>query len=116
MLSLKRFDNIFIYREFVDFRKGINGLCLVVQEEMNLNPLDNYLFIFCNNKRDKVKAIYWDFNGFAMWYKCLDSAKYKWPIHLDDEVIKINIKEMHKFLKGFNPWESGHKKLNFSHI
>lgn len=78
MLALKKFDNIYLYRPFADFRKGISGLCGIVQDQMELNPFENYLFIFCNTRRDRIKILYWDQTGFAMWYKVLEKDKY-WP-------------------------------------
>ncbi len=116
MLSIKNFKNIYFFRPFADFRKGIDGLSLIVQEEMFLNPFENYLFIFCNNKRDKIKALYWDKTGFALWYKRLEKEKYKWPSHLDGESVKIDLKVLEQFLVGLNPWEKPHEKLIYSVI
>ena len=116
MFNVKDFDNIYFYRPVVDFRKGINGLCGVVQDEMNLNPFEKYLFVFCNSKRNKIKALYWDQTGFALWLKALEEEKYCWPLHLEEDVLKIDIKKLNNFLIGFNPWQVGHKKLNFSYV
>ena len=54
MQGLKKFNNIYIFRPYVDFRKGIQGLAGIVQDEMNLNPFNKYLFIFCNSKQDRI--------------------------------------------------------------
>ena len=61
--------DIYLYMDVVDFRKSINGLIVVVEQDMNLNPFRDALFVFCNKKRDKVKILYWDKTGFALWYK-----------------------------------------------
>ena len=116
MLNIKKFDNIFFYRPFVDFRKGIVGLSSVVQDEMNLNPFAKYLFLFSNSKRNKIKALYWDETGFALWMKYLEEDKFRWPSHLDDEVLSVDVKKLESFLIGFNPWEVGHSKKHYSHI
>lgn len=113
MLSLKNFDNIYLYRPFADFRKGIFGLCGIVQDQMNLSPFENYLFIFCNSRRDRIKVLYWDQTGFAMWYKVLEKDKFEWPSHLDNESILANHREILQFLKGLNPWQSPHQKLSY---
>ncbi|MBJ2128717.1 IS66 family insertion sequence element accessory protein TnpB, partial [Alteromonas sp. IB21] len=47
--------DIYLYMDVVDFRKSINGLIVVVEQDMNLNPFRDALFVFCNKKRDKVK-------------------------------------------------------------
>jgi hypothetical protein len=113
MINIKKFDNIFFYRPFVDFRKGIYGLCAIVQDEMNLNPFEKYLFIFSNSKRNKIKALYWDETGFAMWVKYLEEDKYRWPVHLEEEVLNVNIQKLNDFLVGFDPWQRPHKKKEY---
>jgi transposase len=67
--------NIYLYMDIVDFRKSINGLIVVVEQDMNLNPFRDALFVFCNKKRDKVKILYWDKTGFALWYKRLGATR-----------------------------------------
>ncbi|NUW66080.1 IS66 family insertion sequence element accessory protein TnpB [Vibrio coralliilyticus] len=46
------------------------------------------LFLFTNKQRDKIKVLYWDKTGFALWYKCLEKAKYKWPSKEKNEVFR----------------------------
>lgn len=116
MLALDNFDNIYFFRPVVDFRKGIVGLCRVIQEEMLLSPFDNYLFLFCNRTKERIKAIYWDQTGFVMWYKILEQEKYSWPIHLEDDVLLVNLKNLETFLRGLNPWEVPHQKLEYEMI
>ena len=67
--------DIYLYMDIVDFRKSINGLIVVVEQDMNLNPFRDVLFVFCNKKRDKVKILYWDKTGFALWYKRLGATR-----------------------------------------
>ena len=116
MLSLNRFDHIYIYRPFVDFRKGINGLTLFIQEELQLDPFEKYLFIFCNRGKNRIKALYWDQTGFALWYKCLEKERYKWPFHLNDDLLIVDVEKFNDFLTGLNPWQVPHKKNLFSSV
>ena len=67
--------DIYLYMDIVDFRKSINGLIVVVEQDMNLNPFRDALFVFCNKKRDKVKILYWDKTGFALWDKRLGATR-----------------------------------------
>src|SRR5690625_6650969 len=63
---------IYLHREPVDFRKAINGLSVIVQDEMALSPFDRALFVFCNKKRSQLKVLYWDETGFVLWQKRLE--------------------------------------------
>ena len=116
MINIKQFDHIFFYRPYIDFRKGINGLCAIVQDQMGLNPFEKYLFIFANSKHNKIKALYWDRTGFAMWIKYLDGDKFKWPMHLAEDNLVVDVKELNKFLIGFNPWQIPHKEKKYKYI
>ena len=81
---------IYLYRESVDFRKSINGLAALVESETNL-PLDTgALFLFTNKQRDKMKVLYWDKTGFALWYKRLEKAKFKWPSQEQNQVANLS--------------------------
>lgn len=69
MRSMKAFSKIYFYRPFVDFRKGIRSLAILIQDQMELDPFQPALFIFSSKSRDRVKVVYWDRNRFALWYK-----------------------------------------------
>lgn len=116
MINIKKFDNIFFYRPYVDFRKGIYGLCSIVQEDMKLNLFEKYLFLFSNSRRNKIKALYWDDTGFAIWVKYLEDDLYRWPIHLNDDVLTVNMKNLELFLIGFDPWQVPHQKKEYKMI
>lgn len=70
---------IYLYPGHVDFRKSINGLVLIIEQDMAHSPFDEALFVFCNRNRDKVKALYWDKTGFCLWYKRLERDFFRWP-------------------------------------
>ena len=53
-----------------DMRKQINGLSIMVQDEFELNPFENSLFVFCNKPKNRLKILYWDRNGFCLWLLC----------------------------------------------
>ena len=57
---------IYLYRDIVDFRKSINGLALVVEQELERSAFEPALFLFCNRARDKLKILHWDSTGFGL--------------------------------------------------
>ncbi|WP_445667394.1 IS66 family insertion sequence element accessory protein TnpB [Paenibacillus sp. FSL H8-0034] len=50
-------------------RKSIDGLAALVQEGLGLNPFSSCLFVFCNRERNKLKILYWEHNGFWLYYR-----------------------------------------------
>lgn len=72
-------DQVYVYLHPVDFRKSINGLSALVELELELDPFMPALFVFCNRQRDKVKVLYWERNGFVLWYKRLEKQRFSWP-------------------------------------
>jgi transposase len=86
-------DEIYLHRDAVDFRKSINGLVLIVEQEMKLSPLADALFVFCNKGRDKAKVVYWDRTGFCLWYKRLEKVRFKWPRQAQNPVRNLTEEE-----------------------
>ena len=62
---------VYLYADPVDMRKSIDGLSTLVEQEMELSPNMDALFVFCNRGRDKIKLLCWERNGFIVWYKRL---------------------------------------------
>lgn len=100
---------IYLYREFVDFRKSINGLAALVESETDLALNSGALFLFTNKQRDKIKILYWDTTGFALWYKRLEKAKFKWPAREKKQVFTLSQSELDRLLAGFTI--IGHKPV-----
>ncbi|MFA0205039.1 IS66 family insertion sequence element accessory protein TnpB, partial [Vibrio breoganii] len=66
---------VYLYRESVDFRKSINGLAAIIETDTDLPLGSGALFLFTNKQRDKIKVLYWDETGFALWYKRLEKIQ-----------------------------------------
>lgn len=118
-LSLMRRDveSIYLHREPVDFRKSINGLSLIVEEQMQLSPFASALFVFCNKKRDKLKVLYWDQTGFALWYKRLEKDRFKWPRKLTDDVLELTEQQWQWLLSGYDYLKfQGHQALHYQGV
>jgi transposase len=60
-------------------RKSINGLSIIVSETLLLDPLSQAWFVFCNKQRDKLKILFWDTNGFWLYYRRLEQGRFQWP-------------------------------------
>jgi transposase len=70
---------IFICTEDTDMRKSFNSLCGVIRRSMNLDPLSGFIFVFKNKRADRIKIVYWDRDGWAMWYKLLCKGTFRFP-------------------------------------
>ena len=69
---------IYLFGESVDMRKQMNGLIALVEGTYHMDPFEKALFLFTNKKKDKIKALKWDENGFVL-YKRLAEGKFQWP-------------------------------------
>ncbi|WP_260280704.1 IS66 family insertion sequence element accessory protein TnpB [Proteus terrae] len=106
--------NVYLYREFVDFRKSINGLAAIIESETDLPLGSGALFLFTNKQRDKIKVLYWDKTGFALWYKRLEKAKFKWPTQEKKQVYTLTQFDLDRLLSGFTI--IGHKPIKIDNI
>lgn len=103
-------NQIYLHRDIVDFRKSINGLSLIVEQELDLDVYSSALFLFCNRGRDKLKILYWDRTGFALWYKRLEKQKFKWPKDTSS-VMNLSQQQLTWLLSGFDI--VGHQALRY---
>lgn len=116
MRQYSEFENIFLFRPYIDFRKGICSLAALVQDQLKLDPFKNYLFLFCSKNRKGVKMLYWNDTGFMLCYSRLEVDKYLWPSHLSEDVLDVTAENIKNFLSGFNPWQIPHQKRKFSYV
>jgi transposase len=105
---------IFIKPGYTDMRKQINGLSVIVQEELKLNPFSGSMFIFCNKRRRIIKIIYWERNGFCLWLKRLEKDKFPWPKD-EKETLEITGKELRFLLDGIDFFHA-HKKIKYEEV
>ena len=108
---------VFLARDPVDMRKSINGLAVEVEAVMALNPFEPHLFAFCNRRRDKIKILYFEGNGFVLWYKRLERQRFHWPEAEAGEVVTISGRELNWLLDGYDLSQlRPHRKLTFSTV
>ncbi len=77
MLSLPASVRVFVARERVDFRKGIDGLYAIVRDHFREDALSGHLYLFFNKRRDRLKILVWDRNGFWLLLKRLESGTFE---------------------------------------
>jgi transposase len=104
--------NVYLALGSTDMRKAINGLSIMVEQAMGLNPFSGDLFVFCNRQRSIIKILYWDKNGFCLWLKRLEEQRFKWP-KAPEEVILIGARELGWLLAGLD-YTSAHRQLKYS--
>ncbi len=110
-------NEIYLHCDPVDFRKSINGLSIIVESDMALSALSGALFLFCNKKRDKLKLLYWDKTGFALWYKRLEQEKFKWPKKGHEATLQLDDPQLHWLLDGYDITKmQPHTALNYQSV
>ena len=70
---------VYIALGYTDLRRGIYGLAAIVQESFALDPFTNTLFLFCGRRKDRIKGLLWEGNGFLLLYKRLEAGSFQWP-------------------------------------
>jgi transposase len=109
--------SVYLCREPVDFRKSIAGLSLIVEQHLALDPFAKALYVFINRDRNKLRILYWERNGFCLWYKRLERERFKWPRHLSGETVTLSAQELNWLLDGFDLWRNKpHQALHFNSV
>jgi transposase len=106
-------DRVYLAVGSTDMRKSINGLSIIVEQALELDPFSGELFVFCNRRRNIIKILYWDENGFCLWYKRLEEHRFKWP-QRPEQVLSINRKQLSWLLAGLD-FSSAHQRLYYRH-
>lgn len=84
-----------------DMRKSIDGLSAIVSQNFNLDPFENALFLFCGGKRDRMKALLWEGDGFLLLYKRLEGGVFQWP-RTTEEVREITPQQFRWLIEGLS--------------
>jgi len=92
-------EHIYIACGYTDLRKGIDGLALLVQKNFDLDPFGSSLFLFCGKRNDRIKALYWERDGFVLLYKRLERGRFQWP-RTKDQVRKVNLQQYRWLMEG----------------
>ncbi len=110
MLALTVAPRIYLYRSPCDMRKSFDGLCGLIRSERGSDPLSGSLFVFLNRRRNMIKCLYWDRDGFAIWFKRLEKGCFNLP-YIASTDGRIDRLQLTLLLEGVVP-----KKVNKRYI
>lgn len=77
--AVKTETKVYLVTGYTDLRRGIDGLAEVVHGKLALDPYSEALYLFCGRKRDRLKGLLWEGDGFLLLYKRLDNGAFHWP-------------------------------------
>jgi transposase len=97
MISLTAKHTFYLYRGVTDMRKGINGLCGIINNECDKNIMSGDIFIFVNKSRDQIRLLSWEIDGFGMYIKRLEKGRFELP--KNDET-SVDYKTINFILQG----------------
>ena len=99
--DITRAEHIYVACGYTDMRKSIDGLAAYVQQSFQLDPFSNSLFLFCGHRSDRIKALYWEGDGFVLLYKRLENGRFQWP-RKESEVKDITPQQFRWMLEGLS--------------
>jgi transposase len=99
MLTLAGIQRVYLACGPTDLRKSIDSLAALVQESFGLDPFSPCLFVFCNRERNKLKILYWEHNGFWLFYRRLERGTFKWPSG-SERAVTVSGRELRWLLDG----------------
>ncbi len=94
-------ERIYIACGYTDMRRSIDGLAALVQQSFRLDPFSDSLFLFCGKRRDRIKALYWEGDGFVLLYKRLERGNFQWP-RSESEVRDLTPQQFRWLMEGLS--------------
>lgn len=99
-----------------DMRRSVNGLSIMVSDVLEQDPFSGHLFGFCNRGRKIIKILYYDRNGFCIWYKRLEQERFRWPRN-EGEVLELEGRELQWLLEGLSlDQPQAYVRENYRHV
>lgn len=114
MIALSESTRVYLAQGATDLRKSIDGLAVLVADVLNQDPFSSHLFVFCNRAQDKIKILFWQHNGFWLFYRRLERERFRWPSGMDNVAVAISARELRWLLDGLDDRSiEGHKAAAF---
>jgi transposase len=102
MLTLANIDHVYLACGSTDLRKSIDGLAALVQAGFELDPFSSSLFVLCKHQREKLKMLFWEHNGFWLFYRRLERGTFQWPAEQKASPMAITPRELRWLLDGLS--------------
>ena len=90
---------VYLVTGYTDMRKSIDGLAVMVQAQLRLDPFCKALFLFCGRRCDRIKGLLWEGDGFLLLYKRLDNGRFQWPRN-ETEALMLTPQQTRWLLEG----------------
>lgn len=104
MLNIDPSTKVFVCSQLVDMRYSFDALSGLVTTHFGMNPLCGHVFVFFSRRRDRMKLLFWDMDGFALYYKRLDRGTFSWVTDLElNEGGEMEASDFSAILAGINP-------------
>ena len=103
MIPVTGGTRLFLYRGRADMRKGFDGLSGMVEAHFSESLFSGALFIFVNHRLNRVKILYWDSGGLALWHKRLERGTFRMPEGREGEAVELTSAELSMLLEGITP-------------
>lgn len=108
MFSISPTAQVYVYTVHVDMRKSINGLTALLMNVFQQNPQQGDLFVFTNKYHNKIKVLFWDKNGFVIYYKRLEKGRFQYSSYIQEDKIVVNMAQFKALLMGLDFYLLGH--------
>ena len=114
IINAAEIKNIYVSNRYIDMRKHIEGLSLIVVSQFKLNVLDHSLFIFTNKSRTRIKMLYYESNGFWLFTRRLENGKFKIKELEETGVYTITSSQLNWLIEGleFDRYDMSNPILN----
>ena len=104
MFDPSKAEHVYIAIGYTNLRMGIDGLAGVIANTFGQNPQSNSLFLFCGRKKDRIKGLYWDNDGYILLYKRLENGRYQWPRN-ETELKELTAQQFRWLMEGLSIYE-----------
>lgn len=96
-------SRIYLCVAYADMRKGFDSLAAMVGQSLHRDPMSGDLFLFVGRGRDRIKILYWDADGYALWYKRLEEGTFRLPsVASDANCVELPASELAMLLDGID--------------